>query len=202
MYKLTIDFFNRDNVVQIAKELIGKILVTNFNVVRTSGRIVETEAYVGLTDKASHSFAGKPTPRNEHMYAQAGTAYIYVCYGIHQMFNIVTNSSGVPDAILVRALDPLDGIDFMLERTGKLSLDYSLTRGPGNVGKALGFNKRYSGYSLAGGEIFIEDDNIKFGVDAIRSSPRIGVAYAGVDAQLPYRFYFKGNRFVSGKPNN
>ncbi|MES2891214.1 MAG: DNA-3-methyladenine glycosylase [Bacteroidota bacterium] len=202
MYKLTIDFFNRDNVVQIAKELIGKILVTNFNGVRTSGRIVETEAYVGLTDKASHSFAGKRTPRNEHMYAQAGTAYIYVCYGIHQMFNIVTNSSGVPDAILVRALDPLDGIDFMLERTGKLSLDFSLTRGPGNVGKALGFNKRYSGYSLAGGEIFIEDDNIKFGVDAIRSSPRIGVAYAGVDARLPYRFYFKGNRFVSGKPNN
>lgn len=199
LYKLTIDFYNRENAVEIAKELLGKVLVTNFDGFHTSGRIVETEAYIGLTDKASHSYAGKRTLRNEHMYAQAGTAYIYVCYGIHQLFNIVTNFIDVPDAILIRALEPLEGVEIMLNRTGKPVADYSLTRGPGNVGKALGFTKKNSGHLLTGTDMFIADDKSWYKPGEIGSSPRIGVAYAGTDALLPYRFYVKGSKFVSGK---
>lgn len=200
MYKLSIDFYNRDNVVQIAKELVGKILVTNFEGVLTSGRIVETEAYVGIADKASHSYKGRRTPRNEHMYAQGGTAYIYVCYGIHQMFNVVTNKTNVPDAILVRALEPMQGITAMLKRTNKPVPGYSLAKGPGNVGKALGFQKRYSGSSLTSEEMFIAADEFIVTDDNVGTSTRIGVNYAAEDALLPYRFYLKGNKYVSSRP--
>ena len=137
MKKLPIQFYERADVVLIAKELIGKIIVTNFNGVITSGRIVETEAYIGLTDKASHSFGGKRTARNEHMYAPAGTSYVYICYGMHHLFNVVTNKKNIPDAVLLRAVEPLEGIEFMLKRTGKKKLDNTLTRGPGNAAKAL-----------------------------------------------------------------
>src|SRR5882757_11040194 len=124
MKKLPQSFYNRKNVVSIARELIGKILVTNFDGIATSGRIVETEAYVALTDKASHSFGGKRTSRNEHMYAAAGTSYVYICYGMHHLFNVVTNKKGIPDAVLIRAVEPIQGIDDMLIRTGKKKLDY------------------------------------------------------------------------------
>ena len=201
MNKLLIDFYDRKNVVQIAKELIGKIVVTNFNGLRTSGRIVETEAYTWLNDKASHSYNGKRTARNEHMYAQPGTSYVYICYGIHQMFNVVTNEKEIPDAVLIRALEPLEGIDVMLERSGKKRLDHTLTRGPGNVAKALGMNKSHSGVSLTGDEIYIVSDEMLIVEDDIGISKRIGVDYAEEDASLLYRFFVKGNKYVSGKPN-
>ncbi|MEO6722185.1 MAG: DNA-3-methyladenine glycosylase [Ferruginibacter sp.] len=201
MNKLPIDFYNRKNVVEIARELIGKIAITNFDGVLTSGTIVETEAYAGIADKASHAYAGRRTPRNEHMYAKGGTTYIYICYGIHQMFNIVTNESEIPDAVLIRALEPIEGIEIMLERTGKKKPDHTLTRGPGNVGRALGMNKSHSGLSLTGNEIFIASDDIVIADEKIGASKRIGVAYAEMDAMLPYRFYLKGNKYVSGKPN-
>lgn len=188
-------------MVQIAKELIGKIVVTNFNGLRTSGRIVETEAYTGLNDKASHAYNGKRTVRNEHMYAQPGTSYVYICYGIHQMFNVVTNERDIPDAVLIRALEPLEGIDVMLERSGKERLDHTLTRGPGNVAKALGMNKSHSGVSLTGDEMFIASDEMLIVEDSIGVSKRIGVDYAEEDASLLYRFFIKGNKYVSGKPN-
>lgn len=200
MKKLTIDFYNRKNVLQIAKDLLGKILTTNLEGNITSGRIVETEAYIGLTDKASHSWAGKRTVRNEHMYATAGTGYIYICYGIHQMFNVVTNEKEIPDAVLIRAVDPVEGIESMLRRTGKQTLDYTLTKGPGNVGKALGIHKIHSGVSLLQHTIFITADDFMLDEVTIGSSKRIGVDYAGDDALLPYRFYIKGNKYVSGKP--
>src|SRR6185312_683505 len=155
MKKIPLSFYNRKEVVLIAKELVGKILVTNFNGVITSGRIVETEAYVALTDKASHSFGGKRTARNEHMYAAAGTAYVYICYGLHQMMNIVINDKNIPDAVLIRAVEPLSGIDVMLKRTGKKTADKTLTRGPGNVGKALGIFKHHSGNHLLGNNIYL-----------------------------------------------
>ena len=196
-----IDFYDRKNVVQIAKELIGKIVITNFNGLRTSGRIVETEAYTGLNDKASHAYNGKRTVRNEHMYAQPGTSYVYICYGIHQMFNVVTNERDIPDAVLIRALEPLAGIDVMLERSGKERLDHTLTRGPGNVAKALGMNKSHSGVSLTGDEMFIASDEMLIVEDSIGVSKRIGVDYAEEDASLLYRFFIKGNKYVSGKPN-
>ncbi len=138
MKKLTLSFYQRTDVVQIAKELLGKILVTKWNGSETSGRIVEVEAYNGVIDKASHASGGRSTNRNEIMYANGGVAYVYLCYGIHHLFNVVTNKKETPHAILIRALEPVKGIDVMLERTGKKQLDNTLTKGPGNVSKALG----------------------------------------------------------------
>jgi DNA-3-methyladenine glycosylase len=179
---------------------LGKILVTNWKGIVTSGRIVECEAYAGVIDKASHASGGKRTARNEIMYGDGGYAYVYLCYGIHHLFNVVTNSKEVPHAILIRALDPLEGIEEMLLRTNKKKLDHTLTRGPGNVSKALGISTTHTGTSLLGEKIFIADDGVKFSKNLVAASPRIGVDYAGNDALLPYRFYIKGNPFVSGKP--
>ncbi|WP_315818099.1 DNA-3-methyladenine glycosylase [Paraflavitalea speifideaquila] len=128
-----------------------------------------------------------------------GTAYVYLCYGIHQMFNVVTNQHGIPHAILVRGLEPLAGIDIMLQRTGKKKLDHSLTRGPGNVGKAMGFITRHTGLQLLGDELFIGDDGFEVKKNEVLATPRIGVDYAGEDAALPYRFIIRGNSYVSGK---
>ncbi len=201
MKKLPVDFYKRKDVVQIAQELLGKMVVANIDGEVTSGRIVETEAYVALIDKASHSFGGRRTARNEHMYATAATAYIYICYGMHQMLNVVTNEKEIPDAVLVRAIEPIEGIDIMLRRTGKKQFDHTLTRGPGNVGKALGISKKHSGLLLLGEEIFIyEDDKSHIKEAGIGISKRIGVESAGIDGLLPYRFYIKGNKFVSGRP--
>ncbi|MGN6803939.1 MAG: DNA-3-methyladenine glycosylase [Ginsengibacter sp.] len=199
MKKVPLSFYERKDVVKIAEELLGKIVVTNFDRKITSGRIVETEAYVGIIDKASHSFGGKRTARNEHMYSVAGTAYIYICYGMHQMLNIVTNEKEIPDAILIRAIEPLEGTEIMLQRTGKAKLDKTLTRGPGNVGKALGTFKHHSGLFLLDEQIYLLEDGKKFTRQEIGISKRIGVESAGADALLPYRFYVKGNKYVSGK---
>lgn len=202
MKKLTIDFYDRQDVAIIAKELLGKILVTKFDGILTSGRICETEAYIAIEDKASHSYNGKRTERNEHMYAAAGTSYVYICYGMHHLFNIVTNKKDVPDAVLIRAVEPLKGIEDMLIRTGKKSLDNTLTKGPGNVGKALGISKQHSGLNLLKNEIYVADDGFKLTPEMIGASPRIGIKGAGEKAiALPYRFYIKGNKFVSGTPN-
>ncbi|HUP12992.1 MAG TPA: DNA-3-methyladenine glycosylase, partial [Niastella sp.] len=159
---------------------------------------VETEAYAGEIDKASHASKGK-TPRTSIMFDEGGTAYVYLCYGIHQMFNIVTSKESRAHAILIRAVEPLEGVDIMLLRTGKKKLDYSLTRGPGNVGKAFGFHTSECGLSLVSNELYIVDDGSKIGESAVVASPRIGVDYAGEDALLHYRFYIKGSPYVSGK---
>ena len=201
MRKLGADFYQRTNVLQIAKELLGKILVTRWNGIETSGRIVEVEAYNGVVDKASHASGGRRTNRNEVMYGKGGVAYVYLCYGIHHLFNVVTNEQETPHAILIRALEPLKGIDIMLKRTAKEKLDHTLTRGPGNVSKALGISfKHHSGHSLLSKDLFIAEDGFVLNKKDLAASPRIGVDYAGDDASLPYRFYIKGNPFVSGKP--
>jgi DNA-3-methyladenine glycosylase len=199
MKKLPLNFYERKDVVQIAKDLLGKILVTDIDGLLTSGRIVETEAYVAHIDRASHSYAGRRTSRNEHMYAPAGTAYVYICYGMHQMFNIVTNEKNIPDAVLIRAVEPLQGIEIMLQRTGKPVLDKTLTKGPGNVGKAMGIFKHHSGLHLLDKTIYIAEDGCRYKKADIGISERIGVESAGVDGLLPYRFYVRGNKFVSGK---
>lgn len=200
MKRLKRSFYKRTDVVAIARELLGKIVVTNMDGVRTSGRIVETEAYKAFSDKASHSFNGRRTAKNEDMYAKAGTSYIYICYGIHQMLNIVTNEKDIPDAVLIRALEPIEGIDEMLKRTGKSWPDNTLTKGPGNVGKALGLFRHHSGVSLMDNSIGLYEDTFEMKEELIGVSKRIGVDYAGEDALRPYRFYIKGNPFVSAKP--
>jgi DNA-3-methyladenine glycosylase len=196
--KLDYSFYNRPDPTQIAKELLGKILVTQFDQVITSGRIVETEAYAGISDRASHAYGGRRTNRTEVMYRNGGAAYVYLCYGIHSLFNVITNKLDEPHAILIRALEPIEGIGIMLQRTGKQKLDYSLTRGPGNVSKALGLDTRHSGISLFNNEIFIADDGFKLKRGSILATERIGVDYAGKDAKLLYRFIIKSNPYLSG----
>ena len=198
--KLPVSFYRRENVLQIAEELLGKLLVTNKDNVITSGRIVECEAYAGVPDRASHAFGGRKTNRNKVMYEEGGLAYVYLCYGIHHLFNVVTHFKDTPHAILIRSLEPVKGIEEMLYRTGKKQKDHSLTRGPGNVSRALGIYTADSGILLTGKTIFLADDGVAFSKKEILASPRIGVDYAGKDALLPYRFYVKGNPFVSGRP--
>ena len=201
MKKLSLKFYNRKDVVEIARDLIGKLLVTEFDGIKTSGRIVESEAYVAMIDRASHAFGGRRTARNEHMYSAPGTAYVYICYGMHQMFNIVTNKKNIADAVLIRAVEPIEGIDTMLKRTGKAKQDHKITRGPGNVGKALGIFKKHSGLHLLDDSIYLLDDGYKVIPTELGVSARIGVAGAGKDALLPYRFYIRKNPYVSGKRN-
>jgi DNA-3-methyladenine glycosylase len=190
MKKLEPAFYHRSNVVTIAKELLGKLLVTTFNGALTTGRIVETEAYNGVGDKASHAYAGRRTNRTETMY---------LCYGIHHLFNVVTNKQDTPHAILIRGVEPVTGIDIMLERMKKEKADYTIGRGPGNVSKALGIDVKHTSLSLLSDEIYIADDGTKIKPSQIIATPRIGVDYAAEDALLPYRFYVKGNPYVSGK---
>lgn len=197
MKQLPPAFYKRTDVVTIAKELLGKVLVTAWNGQRTSGRIVETEAYAGEGDMASHASKGK-TSRTAVMYGPAGRAYVYLCYGVHQMFNIVTSKEGEPHAILIRAIEPIEGRDIMLRRTGKTKWDPAITSGPGKVGKALGFHTSQCGLSLNSPQLYIADDGFVLSENEIITAPRIGVDYAGEHAQWHYRFYIRDNPYVSG----
>ena len=201
MKKLPLSFYLREDVLKISKELLGKVLVTNWNNEYTSGRIVETEAYAGETDRASHASKGR-TGRTEVMFSEGGRAYVYLCYGVHQMFNIVTNKEGIPHAILIRAVEPIAGIDLMLQRTGMKKADESITRGPGKLGRAFGFHTSQCHTLLTGDELYIADDGFSVPENMIVSAPRVGVDYAGEHAEWHYRFYIRGNKYVSGlKPS-
>lgn len=192
-------FYDRSDVVKIARQLLGKILITWFDGQFTAGRIVETEAYNGAVDRASHAYGGRRTARTEVMFGRPGTAYVYLCYGIHHLFNVVTNKVDVPHAVLVRALEPLHGVDVMLDRTRKQVPDNTLTRGPGNVSKALGIYTIHTGMDLLESNMVIAEDQYMVKKSAIGATTRIGVDYAGPDALLPYRFIVKDNPYVSGK---
>lgn len=196
---LPLSFYTRSDVLVIARELLGKRLVTRFAEGVTSGRIVEVEAYAGTDDRASHAWKGRRTARNEVMYAPGGCAYVYLCYGIHHLFNVVTHDREVPHAILVRGLEPLEGMELMARRTGKKADDPSLTRGPGNLTKALGITVQHNGLSLLRGPVVIADDGFQYPAGSLALSPRIGVDYAGQDAGLPYRFYIRHHPSVSGR---
>ena len=197
MLKLPATFYQRENVVLIAEELLGKIIVTQFDGMLTSGRIVETEAYNGVIDRASHAFGGRRTKRTEVIFGAGGLSYVYLCYGIHHLFNVVTNADNIPHAVLIRGIEPLEGKEHMLERMNKKIFDHTVGRGPGNVSKALGIKTMHTGYPLSSDDMYIADDGRRFHPDEIVASTRIGVDYAGDDALLHYRFYVKGNKFVS-----
>lgn len=192
MKKLTIDFYQRTDVVQVAKDLLGKELFTHINGEITSGIITETEAYNGITDRASHSFGGRFTERTKTMYEEGGICYIYLCYGIHHLFNVVTNIEGMPHAVLIRNIKPSKGVETVLARRNKKKLDKTISTGPGTLSQALGINiKEHNGISLLGDMIWIEDSGIVIPENNIETTPRIGVDYAGEDAKLPYRFLVK-----------
>ncbi|PJJ79048.1 DNA-3-methyladenine glycosylase [Mucilaginibacter auburnensis] len=198
--KIPTSFYERNDVVALARELLGKHLFTCINGVITGGYIVETEAYNGINDKAAHSYGGRLTQRTKTMFASGGIAYVYLCYGIHEMFNIVVSNEGDPCAILIRAIHPTIGLDDMLTRRKMLIAKHNITSGPGSVGQALGIDRKLNGLSLQSDVLWLEDNGLSFTDDQIAAVPRVGVAYAKEDALLPYRFYVKGDPYVS-KPN-
>jgi DNA-3-methyladenine glycosylase len=185
---LKASYFQNPDVVFLAKDLIGKTLCTRINNKLTCGIITETEAYAGVIDKASHAYAGKRTNRTETMYSRGGVSYVYLCYGIHRLFNIVTNAKDIPHAILIRAIYPTKGIDEMVKRRGT-KFSENLCVGPGKVSQALGIDLVHNNLPLSGKEIWLQDDGIKIKESAIKTGPRIGIDYAGEDAKLPYRFW-------------
>src|SRR6186713_187204 len=195
--KLKTDFYLQSDVVAIAKQLLGKVLYTNIDGEISAGMIVETEAYEGVIDKASHAYGDRNTQRTKTMYEKGGISYIYLCYGIHHLFNVVTNEKGIPHAVLIRAVEPLTGIDLMLLRRNKEKLDYTLTSGPGSLSQALHIHFKMTGEPLTGEKIWIEDNGIQVAEKDIIASPRVGVAYAKEHALWPYRFRIKNNLWVS-----
>jgi DNA-3-methyladenine glycosylase len=198
--KLPDSYYLNPDVVQVACDLLGKYLFTQIDGVITGGIIVETEAYNGVIDRASHAYGNRLTPRTQTMFLKGGVAYVYLCYGIHEMLNVVTSVEGQPHAVLIRAIEPTTGIDIMLHRRNMALMKPNMTAGPGSVGKALGISRKLNGLSLQSDTLWIEDRGLIYSHEQIMAAPRIGVAYAGEDALLPYRFYLKGNPYVS-KPN-
>lgn len=191
MSRIPITFYHDEDVVKLSQLLIGKHLFTCMrpeNVI-TGGMIIETEAYCGVEDKASHAYNNRRTKRTEILYSLGGVSYVYLCYGIHNMFNIVTNKEGIPHAILVRAIQPEVGIDVMLRRRNKEKPTSTLTSGPGSLCQALGINRDHNGFALDGSQIWLEDRGIKIPLRSIHSGLRIGVAYAEEDALKPWRFF-------------
>jgi DNA-3-methyladenine glycosylase len=190
-----LSYYHNPDVVFLAKDLLGKIICTRIDKKLVCGIITETEAYAGVTDKASHAYGDKRTNRTETMYNGCGVGYVYLCYGIHHLFNIVTNAKDIPHAVLIRAIYPTKGIDVVLKRRNTFSLTKNLCVGPGKVCSALGINKMHNNVSLTGKAIWLEDDNLKINESEINVSPRIGIDYAGDDAKLPYRFWINNELF-------
>ncbi len=193
--KLPPEYYEKEDVVALARDLLGKVLCTRVNGVLTQGIIRETEAYNGIVDKACHAFGGRRTARTEIMFWKGGHAYVYLCYGIHHLFNVVTGSEDQPTAILIRGIEPLEGIDEMLKRRKKKD-PRKLASGPGTLSQALGIHTSHTGLPLNGDQIWLEDHGILPPSHEIRCTPRIGVDYAEEDALLPYRFVWEGRSDV------
>ncbi|MGY3053506.1 DNA-3-methyladenine glycosylase [Pedobacter sp. UYEF25] len=198
--KLNEAFYGREDTIEMARELIGKFVYTNLDGQKTGGMIVETEAYMGVTDSSCHSFNNRKSIKNASMFNKGGVAYMYICYGIHDMLNIVTGAEGDSQVILIRAIEPTIGIDVMKGRRGDIPIN-RLAKGPGSLAKALGLNKSFDNASLLGNTLWIEDQEVNI-VDAdIVTSARIGLGCPEPYLSVPWRFFLKGNKFVSGKTN-
>lgn len=197
--KLPKSFYTRPDVVQLAQELIGKYLYTSIDGILTGGIIVETEAYSGENDNACHAHLNRRTQRTEIMYHEGGVAYVYLVYGIYHLFNIITNVQDKADAVLVRAIAPEEGIAEMLLRRNMQVVKPNLTAGPGVLSIAMGINKKLYGADLTGDTIWLEDKGVHISPEQLAAGPRIGIDYAGEDAHLPWRFWLKGNKWVSKK---
>ena len=194
--KLPRSFYTRPNVVTVARDLLGKLLVVPAKSgERVSGIIVETEAYRGPLDRAAHSYGGRRTKRTEPMYAVGGTAYVFFVYGMYYQFNVVTNEAETPHAVLIRALEPVEGIGLMRKRRHEQP-DRNLTNGPGKLCIAMGIDRRFDGADLLGGQVWLED-RPAVRRSQISSGPRIGIDYAGEWIDKPWRFWIKNNPYVS-----
>lgn len=187
--KIQASFYQREDVVSIARSLIGKVLYSKHNGEITGAIITETEAYNGVADKASHAYGGRRTSRTEIMYHAGGVSYVYLCYGIHFLFNVVTGKSDNPQAVLIRGIQPVCNKQIIFNRRGLSSINKTAFQGPGKVTRALGITLADNGVALTGNRIWIEDKGIKVPAGKITETPRIGVDYAGKDALLPYRFF-------------
>ncbi|WP_223713825.1 DNA-3-methyladenine glycosylase [Niabella beijingensis] len=198
--KLPSAYYLNPDVTFLARDLLGKVLFTRKGRAVTAGIIVETEAYFGVQDKASHAYGGRRTNRTEILYSPGGVAYVYLCYGMHYLFNIVSSFKDEPHAVLVRAVEPLIGKQIMERRRNMPATSAVISSGPGSAARALGIDGSFNKKKLTGQEIWIEDHNIRYTSDAIITTPRIGVAYALEDALLPWRFFVRDNKYVS-KPN-
>lgn len=187
------EFYTRNDVVQIAKELLGKVLYTYIGNEVTAGVICETEAYAGISDKASHAFNNRRTARTEVMYKSGGHAYVYLCYGIHSLFNIVTSREQDPHAVLIRGIVPYKGVEVMKTRVGKPLMASNFRIGPGSVSKLLGIRTIHTGVNLcpkrkSEKEIWVQDEGLTVKEGEFSIHKRIGIEYSGEDALLPYRF--------------
>lgn len=194
------EFFKRDTL-RVAKDLLGKIIVKNDNGIIYKAKIVETEAYLGVDDRAAHTFGDRKTERNKIMYEDAGTVYVYQTYGIHFMLNFVTQDKNIPEAVLIRAIEPLNQFDkISLNRFGKIYNELTsyqkknITNGPGKLTKALNIDKDLNGNNLFNQSFYVEDDNSIFDIIIDK---RIGIDYAQESIDFPYRFYIKDNSYVS-----
>lgn len=193
--KLEESFYHRTDVTKVAKDLLGKVLYTRIDRKTTSGIIVETEAYSHV-EKGCHAYLNRKTKRNEVMFNAGGYAYVYLCYGIHNLFNVVTGVEGVGDAVLIRALEPIDGIETMKQRMGTTNIR-RITSGPGKLTKALGIDRSFNGKHLTGPDVWIGDEGPIVRKQQIVASKRIGIDYAGKDADLLWRYTIEGNVWVS-----
>lgn len=198
MAKLSREFYTRADTLQIARELLGKTLfVQTSDNQKVSAKIVETEAYCGIEDKAAHSYNNRRTPRTEPMYAVGGTVYIFFIYGMYFQFNVVVGAVNTPHAILIRAVEPLENIELMRTRRGKMK-DRNLTSGPGKLCIALGIDKTFNKEDLLGDKIWIEDGE-EISEKEIAAGKRIGIDYAEEYAEKAWRFWIDGNSYVSRK---
>lgn len=194
--RLNPDFFTRKDTLRIARDLLGKLLVVPAaDGRRVSGMIVESEAYLGEIDKAAHSYGGRRTARNEITYAEGGHVYVFFVYGMYYQLNLITGLADHPHVVLIRAVEPVEGIELMRERRGDMK-DKNLTSGPGKLCIALGIDRDFNGEDLMGDQIWVEEyRNPK--KDEITSGSRVGVDYAGEFVDAPWRFWVKGNEYVS-----
>jgi DNA-3-methyladenine glycosylase len=188
--KLAKEFYQNEDVVDVAKQLLGKVLYTNVDGVKTAGIITETEAYC-QTERGSHAYGGKRTPRTEIMFAEGGYAYVYLCYGMYYLFNVVTGTKGHAQAVLIRGIEPYYGLETILIRRRAEKPHKNLFNGPGKVCAALGIDRSHYGVNLRGKIIWLEDKNIVVKKDHIVTSKRIGIDYAGDDAHRLWRFELK-----------
>ena len=199
--KLPREFYTRPNVLHVARDLLGKLLVVpNKNGKRVSGKIVEVEAYRGPQDRAAHSYGGRRTKRTETMYGIGGTAYVFFVYGMYYQFNVVTGAAETPHAVLIRAVEPVEGIELMRKRRHSQP-DHHLTNGPGKLCIALDIDRRLDGDDLLGQKVWLEED-AKIPRSRIMSGPRIGIDYAAEWKDKPWRFWIKDNPFVSRRLAN